>query len=82
MSRILIVLGLALVAIGLLWPWIGRLGLGRLPGNIVIEEEFRFLFSDHHRAADQRCPDLDLLARQPMIIVDRGLPRIGALWPI
>lgn len=45
MSRILIVLGLALVAIGLLWPWIGRLGLGRLPGNIVIEKKnFVFYF--------------------------------------
>jgi Protein of unknown function (DUF2905) len=45
MSRILIVLGLALVAIGLLWPWIGRLGLGRLPGDIVIEQKnFVFYF--------------------------------------
>ena len=24
---------------GLLWPWLGRLGLGRLPGDIVIERE-------------------------------------------
>ena len=40
--------------------------------------EFRFLFSDHHWAADKRCPDLDLLAGQPMIIVDRGLQQIGA----
>ena len=45
MSRILIVLGLALVAIGLLWPWIGRLGLGRLPGDIVIQRQnFVFYF--------------------------------------
>jgi hypothetical protein len=43
MSRILIVLGLALVAIGLLWPWIGRLGLGRLPGDIVIQRQ-NFIF--------------------------------------
>jgi Protein of unknown function (DUF2905) len=29
----------------LLWPWLGRLGLGRLPGDIVIEREtFRFYF--------------------------------------
>jgi len=38
-SRVLIVLGLALVALGLLWPMIGKLGLGRLPGDIVIERE-------------------------------------------
>jgi len=23
--------------VGLLWPWISRLGLGRLPGDVVIE---------------------------------------------
>lgn len=23
----------------MLWPWIGKLGLGRLPGDIVIERE-------------------------------------------
>jgi hypothetical protein len=36
---------LVLVVIGPLWPWLGRLGLGRLPGDIVIERgEFRFYF--------------------------------------
>jgi hypothetical protein len=39
MSRLLIVFGLVLVALGLLWPIIGKLGLGRLPGDIVIERE-------------------------------------------
>ena len=39
MSRTLIVLGLVIVAIGLLWPWLARLGLGRLPGDIVIERD-------------------------------------------
>ena len=24
---------------GILWPWVTRLGLGRLPGDIVIERE-------------------------------------------
>jgi hypothetical protein len=37
MSRFLIVLGLAILAIGLLWPILTRLGLGRLPGDIVVE---------------------------------------------
>ena len=36
MSRTLIMIGLAIVAIGLLWPWLSKLGLGRLPGDIVI----------------------------------------------
>lgn len=45
MARWLIILGMVLVATGLLWPWIGKLGLGRLPGDIVVEREnFRFYF--------------------------------------
>ena len=39
MARWLIILGLVLVVAGLLWPWLGRLGLGRLPGDLVIERE-------------------------------------------
>lgn len=38
-SRLLIVFGLVLIALGLLWPVIAKLGLGRLPGDIVIERE-------------------------------------------
>ena len=37
MSRTLVVLGLVIVAAGLLWPWLVRIGLGRLPGDILIE---------------------------------------------
>lgn len=39
MSRLLITLGLLFIVVGLLWPWLHRLGLGRLPGDIVIEKE-------------------------------------------
>ena len=39
MARFLIVLGLAIVVAGLLWPFLSRIGLGRLPGDIVIERE-------------------------------------------
>ena len=43
--RILIVAGIVLIAAGLLWPFITRLGLGRLPGDIAIERgNFRFYF--------------------------------------
>ena len=43
--RILIVAGIVLLVAGLLWPLITRLGLGRLPGDIVIERQnFRFYF--------------------------------------
>jgi hypothetical protein len=44
-SKMLVAVGLVLVVLGLLWPWISKLGLGRLPGDIVIEREnFRFYF--------------------------------------
>jgi hypothetical protein len=36
-SRLLIIFGLVLVAVGVLWPLITQFGLGRLPGDIVIE---------------------------------------------
>jgi hypothetical protein len=39
MSRTLIIIGLVIVAAGILWPWLSRIGLGRLPGDIVIERE-------------------------------------------
>jgi hypothetical protein len=39
MQKALIVLGSILLAAGLLWPWLAKLGLGRLPGDIRIETE-------------------------------------------
>jgi len=45
LRRILIVAGIILLVAGLLWPYLTRLGLGRLPGDIVIERQnFRFYF--------------------------------------
>ncbi|MDB5962798.1 MAG: hypothetical protein JWP59_4092 [Massilia sp.] len=45
MQRLLIVVGAALVVAGLAWPWLRRLPLGRLPGDIhVVREEFSFHF--------------------------------------
>lgn len=45
MTRILVTLGIVLIIVGLAWPWLARIGLGRLPGDIVIEREnFRFYF--------------------------------------
>jgi len=45
MQRILIALGLLLVLAGLAWPWLSRLPLGRLPGDIVVDRPgFRFFF--------------------------------------
>ena len=41
----LIIFGGLIVVIGLLWPWLGKIPWGRLPGDIVIEREnARFYF--------------------------------------
>lgn len=45
MPRILIFIGGALIVVGLLWPWLQKLGLGRLPGDFLIERgNIRFYF--------------------------------------
>jgi hypothetical protein len=45
MGRWLALFGIALVVLGLAWPWLSKLGLGRLPGDLRIEREgFGFYF--------------------------------------
>ena len=39
MSRFFLIFGAIFIAIGLLWPLASKIGLGRLPGDIVIERE-------------------------------------------
>ena len=39
MQRFLIVAGLVILLVGVAWPWIARLGLGRLPGDLNIERD-------------------------------------------
>ena len=44
-QRLLISLGVGLIVIGLLWPYLAKLGLGKLPGDIVIRRDnFNFYF--------------------------------------
>jgi hypothetical protein len=43
--QLLITIGLILLGLGLAWPWLGRIGLGRLPGDISIRRPgFAFYF--------------------------------------
>ena len=43
MQRLLIILGALIAVIGLAWPWLSKLPLGRLPGDIVVNRPgFRF----------------------------------------
>ncbi len=45
MNRILIITGLLLITAGVLWPWLRRLPLFHLPGDIIIDRPgFRFMF--------------------------------------
>ncbi|MBA2779288.1 DUF2905 domain-containing protein [Billgrantia kenyensis] len=45
MSRTLIAIGLCIVVVGLLWPWLSKLPFGQLPGDITIRREnFSFYF--------------------------------------
>ena len=45
MNRLLIVLGSVLLLAGVAWPWLRKLPLGRLPGDIIIDRPgFRFFF--------------------------------------
>lgn len=45
MNRILVILGTVLLVIGLLWPWVRKLPLFRLPGDVVIDRPgFKFFF--------------------------------------
>jgi len=44
MNRTLIAIGLAIAAVGLLWPWLGRIGLGRLPGDFYVRGEHGSLY--------------------------------------
>ena len=39
MQKLLITLGLGIVAIGILYPYLKNLGLGQLPGDIVLRGE-------------------------------------------
>ena len=45
MPRLLITLGVILIVAGVAWPWLSKMGLGRLPGDIHIDREgFTFFF--------------------------------------
>lgn len=45
MAKNLIIIGTLLIVVGLLWPVIGKLPLGRLPGDILIKKDnFSFYF--------------------------------------
>jgi hypothetical protein len=45
MQKALLIIGLIIVAVALLWPWLSKLPIGRLPGDIVVDRPgFKFYF--------------------------------------
>ena len=45
MNRFLVIFGTVLVVAGLLWPWLKKMHLFHLPGDIVIDRPgFKFFF--------------------------------------
>ena len=45
MNRFLIAVGTVFIIVGLLWPWVKRVPLFHLPGDVVIDRPgFKFMF--------------------------------------
>lgn len=38
MQKTLLLTGLVILVAGLLWPWLGKLPFGRLPGDVLIDK--------------------------------------------
>jgi hypothetical protein len=43
-QRLLVGLGLVILVIGIMWPFLSRIGLGRLPGDIVFQRDGATLY--------------------------------------
>ena len=45
MTKWLVTIGIILILAGLAWPWLSKMGIGHLPGDISIERKgFSFYF--------------------------------------
>jgi hypothetical protein len=45
MNRLLVALGAVFIAAGVLWPWLRRMHLFHLPGDIIVDRPgFKFIF--------------------------------------
>lgn len=45
MQRSLIIIGLVVALVGVAWPWLSKLPLGRLPGDLIVDRPgFKFFF--------------------------------------
>lgn len=45
MTKLLVIIGIFFILVGVAWPWLSKLGIGHLPGDIYIERKgFSFYF--------------------------------------
>ena len=45
MTKLFVIIGIIFILIGMAWPWLSKLGIGHLPGDIYIERKgFSFYF--------------------------------------
>ena len=44
MQKMLIILGIIILAVGIVYPYIKKIGLGQLPGDLVFKSENSTLF--------------------------------------
>lgn len=44
MQKTLIIIGVIVIVAGLLWPWLVKLPLGRLPGDVIINKPHLKIF--------------------------------------
>ncbi len=44
-QRLFIIIGILFVIVGIAWPWLKKLNIGNLPGDIIIKkQDFSFYF--------------------------------------
>jgi hypothetical protein len=45
MTKLFVIIGIIFILVGMAWPWLSKLGIGHLPGDIYIERKgFSFYF--------------------------------------
>ncbi|MFZ5524543.1 MAG: DUF2905 domain-containing protein [Pseudomonadota bacterium] len=45
MAKWLVIIGIIFILVGVAWPWLSKLGIGHLPGDISIQRKgFSFYF--------------------------------------
>ena len=76
MQRTVIVIGLVLLVAGLLWPWVSRIPLGRLPGDIIMQKSSFRIYFPLTTMILVRC---SLIADSLVVAPLAGLPRLEYL---